>query len=60
LEYIGLAKFANAVRMLHKMIEINLESPWPVRLGSDLLISLLLSPLLSWKSWHKKPILCQP
>jgi hypothetical protein len=27
LEYIGLAKFANAVRMLHKMIEINLESP---------------------------------
>jgi hypothetical protein len=26
LEYIGIAKFAKALRMIHKMMEINLES----------------------------------
>jgi hypothetical protein len=27
LEYIGLAKYAKALEMIHKMIEINLDSP---------------------------------
>jgi hypothetical protein len=37
LQYIGLAKYGNAAKMLQKLMDINLEKPWKRHFGTSFL-----------------------